>query len=56
MERTLLKNIDASKETWVIVARVIKKWEVHRRTLSFPMWKLSLMLMDEEVEIIHLSY
>ena len=49
MGRTLIKNIDNSKETWVIVARVIKKWEVHRRTPPFPVWKLALMLMDEEV-------
>ena len=29
---------------------VIKKWEVHRRTPPFPVWKTSLMLMDEEVQ------
>lgn len=27
---------------------VIKKWEVHRRTTPFPVWKHSLMLMNEE--------
>lgn len=51
----MLKNLDNSKETWVITARVIKKWEVHRRTPPFPVWKLSMMLLDEEVCVMDIT-
>ena len=49
MEKTALKDLNSSLETWAIIVKVIRQWQVHRKAPPFTPWKLSLMLMDEEV-------
>ena len=49
MEKTSLKGLHGNKETWAVIVKVIRKWEMNRKSPPFTTWKISLMLLDEDV-------
>ncbi|KAI9116980.1 hypothetical protein K1719_011979 [Acacia pycnantha] len=48
MKFTLFSAINDSKETWSVHAKVLRKWVVKRKTPPFAVWKIGMLLVDEE--------
>ncbi|XP_054796549.1 replication protein A 70 kDa DNA-binding subunit A-like isoform X2 [Prosopis cineraria] len=44
----LIGDINDDKETWSIVARVIRKWPLKRKDPPFAVWGITMVLMDEK--------
>ncbi|KAI9116267.1 hypothetical protein K1719_012434 [Acacia pycnantha] len=49
MKLTLFSAINDSKETWSVHAKVLRKWVVKRKTPPFAVWKIGMLLVDEEL-------
>ena len=49
MELKVLSQLKKGKETWTITVKILRKFEVCRRTPPFLPWKYSMLLLDEEV-------
>ncbi|XP_028752879.1 uncharacterized protein LOC114712501 [Neltuma alba] len=43
-----IKDINDSKDTWTIVARVLRKWIAYKKTPPYAPWRIGLLLVDEQ--------
>ncbi|KAI9118193.1 hypothetical protein K1719_010525 [Acacia pycnantha] len=47
MSKSFLADVDDSKDTWSVVAKVIRKWVVRKKAAPYPIWKIGMILADE---------
>ncbi|KAI9121247.1 hypothetical protein K1719_008280 [Acacia pycnantha] len=53
--KTSFADVNDSKDTWTVHAKVLRKWVVRRKTSPYAVWKIGMILVDEEVDF-NLSY
>ncbi|KAI9128986.1 hypothetical protein K1719_000469 [Acacia pycnantha] len=41
-------DVNDSKDTWTVHAKVLRKWVVRRKTSPYAVWKIGMILVDEE--------
>ncbi|XP_028764311.1 replication protein A 70 kDa DNA-binding subunit-like [Neltuma alba] len=46
--RDMIKDINNSKETWTIVARVLRKWVSYKKAPPYAPWRIGMLLVDEQ--------
>ena len=47
--KILFSDVNDSKETWTVHAKVLRKWVVRRKAAPYAVWKIGMILVDEEV-------
>ncbi|KAI9084504.1 hypothetical protein K1719_033492 [Acacia pycnantha] len=47
MSQTLLSDVNDSKDTWSVIAKVIRKWVVRKKAAPKPIWNIGMILADE---------
>ncbi|XP_028796393.1 replication protein A 70 kDa DNA-binding subunit D-like [Neltuma alba] len=47
-DHDLIKDVDDSKDTWCVVARVLRKWIMAKKTPPFDIFKVGMILVDEQ--------
>ncbi|KAI9082920.1 hypothetical protein K1719_035063 [Acacia pycnantha] len=47
MSKSFLADVGDSKDTWSVVAKVIRKWVVRKKASPYPIWKIGMILADE---------
>ncbi|KAI9081101.1 hypothetical protein K1719_036860 [Acacia pycnantha] len=48
--KTSFADVNDSKDTWTVHAKVLRKWVVRRKTSPYAVWKIGMILVDEEVD------
>ena len=49
MTKVLFKDVNDSKDTWSVHVKVLRKWFVRKKVASYHVWKIRMILIDEEV-------
>ncbi|KAI9126313.1 hypothetical protein K1719_002734 [Acacia pycnantha] len=49
--KALFSDVNDSKDTWTVHAKVLRKWVVRRKATPYAVWKIGMLLVDEEVAL-----
>ncbi|KAI9087304.1 hypothetical protein K1719_030774 [Acacia pycnantha] len=49
--KTSFADVNDIKDTWTVHAKVLRKWVVRRKTSPYAVWKIGMILVDEEVDV-----
>ncbi|KAI9081181.1 hypothetical protein K1719_036940 [Acacia pycnantha] len=49
--KALFSDVNDTKDTWTVHAKVLRKWVVRRKAAPYAVWKISMLLVDEEVAL-----
>ncbi|KAI9077071.1 hypothetical protein K1719_040893 [Acacia pycnantha] len=52
MNKTFFSDVNDTKDTWSILAKVLRKWSVKRKVAPYAVWKVGMLLADEKGSII----
>ncbi|KAI9084919.1 hypothetical protein K1719_033092 [Acacia pycnantha] len=55
MNYTFFSDVDDSKDTWSVVAKVLRKWVVRRKAAPYAVWKVGMLLADEKGSRVEVS-
>ncbi|KAI9119001.1 hypothetical protein K1719_009676 [Acacia pycnantha] len=55
MSKSFFSDVDDSKDTWSVVAKVLRKWVVRKKAAPYPIWKIGMILVDEMESTIEVS-
>ncbi|KAI9107197.1 hypothetical protein K1719_021806 [Acacia pycnantha] len=54
--KILFSDVNDSKDTWTVHAKVLRKWVVRRKVAPYyAVWKIGMILIDEELTMIEVS-
>ncbi|KAI9077464.1 hypothetical protein K1719_040583 [Acacia pycnantha] len=48
MNKTFFSDVNDTKDTWSILAKVLRKWSVKRKVAPYAVWKVGMLLADEK--------
>ncbi|KAI9097605.1 hypothetical protein K1719_025376 [Acacia pycnantha] len=48
MNKTFFSDVNDTKDTWSILAKVLRKWSVKRKAAPYAVWKVGMLLADEK--------
>ncbi|KAI9112818.1 hypothetical protein K1719_016135 [Acacia pycnantha] len=49
--KALFSDVNDTKDTWTVHAKVLRKWVVRRKAAPYAVWKIGMLLVDEEVAL-----
>ncbi|KAI9122213.1 hypothetical protein K1719_006902 [Acacia pycnantha] len=49
--KILFSDVNDSKDTWTVHAKVLRKWVERRKAAPYTVWKIGMILVDEEVDV-----
>ncbi|KAI9114338.1 hypothetical protein K1719_014566 [Acacia pycnantha] len=55
MNKTFFSDVNDTKDTWSILAKVLRKWSVKRKVAPYAVWKVGMLLVDEKGSRIEVS-
>ncbi|KAI9117028.1 hypothetical protein K1719_012027 [Acacia pycnantha] len=55
MNKTFFSDVNDTKDTWSILAKVLRKWSVKRKVAPYAVWKVGMLLADENGSRIEVS-
>ncbi|KAI9087516.1 hypothetical protein K1719_030386 [Acacia pycnantha] len=55
MNKTFFSDVNYTKDTWSILAKVLRKWSVKRKAAPYAVWKVGMLLADEKGSRIEVS-
>ncbi|KAI9072381.1 hypothetical protein K1719_045662 [Acacia pycnantha] len=48
MDKTYFSDVNDTKDTWSVVAKVLRKWVVKKKVAPYAVWKIGMLLADEK--------
>ncbi|KAI9125463.1 hypothetical protein K1719_002881 [Acacia pycnantha] len=48
MNKIFFSDVNDTKDTWSILAKVLRKWSVKRKAAPYAVWKVGMLLDDEK--------
>ncbi|KAI9084873.1 hypothetical protein K1719_033279 [Acacia pycnantha] len=55
INKTFFYDVNDTKDTWSILAKVLRKWSVKRKVAPYAVWKVGMLLADEKGSRIEVS-
>ncbi|KAI9089677.1 hypothetical protein K1719_028970 [Acacia pycnantha] len=55
MNKTFFSDVNDTKDTWSILAKVLWKWSAKRKVASYAVWEVGMLLADEKDSRIEVS-
>ncbi|XP_028753423.1 uncharacterized protein LOC114713014, partial [Neltuma alba] len=46
--KKFIEDLNSSKDTWSLHAKIVRKWPVPRKIPPYAVWKVSMLLVDEQ--------